>query len=115
VWPSLLSSTCRCAHTRWTAPEQLSPPDLPLAAVHALLQVANYCVTKLAELNVPLCTHEVGLSPDSQQPPLNSGKQYLELTCNGLVSHWDKVYACRKNVYTEDAVRLCLSNQGGLS
>jgi hypothetical protein len=24
-----------------------------------LLQVANYCVTKLAELNVPLCTHEV--------------------------------------------------------
>jgi hypothetical protein len=50
-----------------------------------LLQVANYCVTKLAELNVPLCTHEVGLSPDTQQPPA-SGKQYLELTCNGLVS-----------------------------
>jgi hypothetical protein len=48
------------------------------------LQVANYCVTKLAELNVPLSTHAVGLSPDSQQPPAN-GHQYLELTCNGLV------------------------------
>jgi hypothetical protein len=29
------------------------------AGVLLLLQVANYCVTKLAELNVPLCTHEV--------------------------------------------------------
>eukprot|EP00882_Tetradesmus_deserticola_P028204 GHRQ01031404.1.p1 GENE.GHRQ01031404.1~~GHRQ01031404.1.p1 ORF type:complete len:104 (-),score=9.21 GHRQ01031404.1:1064-1375(-) len=47
-------------------------------------QVANYCATKLAELGVPLCTHEVGLAPDTQQPPAN-GKQYLELTCNGLV------------------------------
>jgi hypothetical protein len=51
-----------------------------------LSQVANYCVTKLAELNVPLATHEVGLGPDSQQPPASSGKQYLELTCNGMVS-----------------------------
>ncbi|WIA22702.1 hypothetical protein OEZ85_001110 [Tetradesmus obliquus] len=49
-----------------------------------VMKVANYCATKLAELNVPLATHEVGLSPDSQQPPENSGKQFLELTCNGL-------------------------------
>jgi hypothetical protein len=41
-------------------------------------------VTKLAELNVPLGTHEVGMTQDTQQPPLN-GQQYLELTCNGLV------------------------------
>lgn len=49
-----------------------------------VMKVANYCATKLAELNVPLASHEVGLSPDSQQPPQNSGKQFLELTCNGL-------------------------------
>jgi hypothetical protein len=57
-----------------------------MPCVHVMLhpQVANYCVTKLAELNVPLSTHAVGLSPDSQQPPAN-GHQYLELTCNGLV------------------------------
>lgn len=48
-------------------------------------QVANYCVTKLAELNVPLSTHAVGLTPDTQLPPAN-GHQFLELTCNGLVS-----------------------------
>ncbi|KAF6254461.1 hypothetical protein COO60DRAFT_1627872 [Scenedesmus sp. NREL 46B-D3] len=59
-----------------------APRILQVMKLH-LPQVANYCVTKLAELNVPLSTHEVGLSPDTQQPPAN-GKQFLELTCNGL-------------------------------
>lgn len=54
-------------------------------ASRAFVQVANYCVTKLAELNVPLSTHAVGLTPESQLPPAN-GHQYLELTCNGFVS-----------------------------
>jgi len=41
-------------------------------------------VTKLAELNVPLGTHEVGMTADTQHPPL-TGQQYLEITCNGMV------------------------------
>lgn len=49
------------------------------------LQVANYCVTKLSELNVNLNTHEVGMTPDTQMPQA-TGQQYLELTCNGVVS-----------------------------
>jgi hypothetical protein len=62
---------------------------LPLSTLpHLNNQVANYCVTKLAELNVPLSTHAVGLSPDSQQPPERGTEQYLELTCNGMVSGW---------------------------
>lgn len=61
------------------------PPTTPEHPPPLSLQVANYCVTKLAELNVPLCTHAVGLTPDSQLPPAN-GQQYLELTCNGYVS-----------------------------
>eukprot|EP00775_Hariotina_reticulata_P005150 gene5150-5390_t len=48
-----------------------------------VMKVANYCVTKLAELNVPLGTHEVGMTPDTQLPPFNK-QQYLELTCNGM-------------------------------
>jgi hypothetical protein len=79
---------------------------IPVCTAVALLQVANYCVTKLAELNVPLCTHEVGLTPDTQQPPA-SGKQYLELTCNGLVSvvfvvmpcHVGNQHMCRPGVH----------------
>lgn len=59
---------------------------MPQCCCFWLPQVANYCVTKLAELNVPLSTHEVGLTPDTQLPPANTVLQYLELTCNGMVS-----------------------------
>lgn len=49
-------------------------------------QVANYCVIKLAELNVHLATHAVGWTPEGQVPPTAAEQQVLELTCNGVVS-----------------------------
>jgi hypothetical protein len=46
--------------------------------------VANYCSSKLTEQGFPMMVHHVGWEAATQLPA-DGSKQWLELTCNGVV------------------------------